>query len=153
MNNQPIKDDDMPPEIDFSKGVRGLHHVPPDARVGRKEQPTGLQAYWNQLLDILEARLECLRPKAPQLRIHRLNPRKLTVERKPTDRLLEVVLDDLQGQIKVTFYNSGHRHKEMQARFVVDPRLGFTLEGQTAEQAAGDILEPIVDALLGKVSP
>ena len=33
MNNQPSKDDDMPPEIDFSKGVRGLHHVPPDAKV------------------------------------------------------------------------------------------------------------------------
>ena len=33
MNNQPIKDDDMPSEIDFSKGVRGLHHVPPDAKI------------------------------------------------------------------------------------------------------------------------
>ena len=33
MNNQPIEDDDMPAEIDFSKGVRGLHHVPPDAKV------------------------------------------------------------------------------------------------------------------------
>ncbi len=26
-------DDDMPDEIDFSKGVRGLHHVPPGAKV------------------------------------------------------------------------------------------------------------------------
>lgn len=30
MNNQPIEDDDMPAEIDFSQGVRGLHHVPTD---------------------------------------------------------------------------------------------------------------------------
>ena len=33
MNNQPIENDDMPAEIDFSKGVRGLHHIPPGARV------------------------------------------------------------------------------------------------------------------------
>ena len=33
MNNQPLDDDGMPPEIDFSKGVRGCHHVPPEARV------------------------------------------------------------------------------------------------------------------------
>ena len=33
MNNQPIEDDDMPAEIDFTKGVRGLHRVPPDARI------------------------------------------------------------------------------------------------------------------------
>ena len=25
-------DDDMPAEIDFSKAVRGLHHIPPDAK-------------------------------------------------------------------------------------------------------------------------
>ena len=25
--------DDMPAEIDFTKGVRGLHHIPPDAKV------------------------------------------------------------------------------------------------------------------------
>lgn len=23
----------MPPEVDFSKGVRGLHHIPPEAAV------------------------------------------------------------------------------------------------------------------------
>jgi hypothetical protein len=28
-----MEDDDMPVEIDFSKGVRGLHHIPPDAKV------------------------------------------------------------------------------------------------------------------------
>jgi hypothetical protein len=28
-----MHDDDMPAEIDFSKGVRGLHHIQPDARV------------------------------------------------------------------------------------------------------------------------
>jgi hypothetical protein len=33
MNNRPIGDNDMPAEIDFSKGVRGLHHVPAGARV------------------------------------------------------------------------------------------------------------------------
>jgi hypothetical protein len=33
MNNRPIDDDDMPPEIDFTKGVRGLHHIPPGAKV------------------------------------------------------------------------------------------------------------------------
>ena len=33
MSNQPIEDRDMPPEIDFSKGVRGLHHIPPGAKV------------------------------------------------------------------------------------------------------------------------
>jgi hypothetical protein len=33
MSNEPIEDDDMPPDVDFSKGVRGLHHVPSDARV------------------------------------------------------------------------------------------------------------------------
>jgi hypothetical protein len=29
----PIEDEKMPAEIDFSKGVRGLHHIPADARV------------------------------------------------------------------------------------------------------------------------
>lgn len=33
MNNEPIEDDDMPAEIDFSRGVRGLHHIPPGAKV------------------------------------------------------------------------------------------------------------------------
>ena len=33
MTNQPLEDDGMPPEIDFSKGVRGLHHVPSEAKV------------------------------------------------------------------------------------------------------------------------
>ena len=33
MNNRPIDDNDMPAEIDFSKGVRGLHHIPAGARV------------------------------------------------------------------------------------------------------------------------
>jgi len=33
MSNQPIEDNDMPAEIDFSKGVRGLHHIPPGAKV------------------------------------------------------------------------------------------------------------------------
>ena len=31
MNNQPA-DDAMPAEIDFSKGVRGLHHIPPEGK-------------------------------------------------------------------------------------------------------------------------
>ena len=33
MNNQPCEDNDVPAEIDFSKAVRGLHHIPPGARV------------------------------------------------------------------------------------------------------------------------
>jgi hypothetical protein len=28
-----IEDDGMPSEIDFSKGVRGLNHIPPGAKV------------------------------------------------------------------------------------------------------------------------
>jgi len=28
-----MEDDDIPAEIDFSKCVRGLHHIPPDAKV------------------------------------------------------------------------------------------------------------------------
>ena len=33
MNKQSIDDDNSPAEVDFSKGVRGLHHIPSDARV------------------------------------------------------------------------------------------------------------------------
>ena len=33
MTNQPVEEDGMPSEIDFSRGSRGLHHVPADARV------------------------------------------------------------------------------------------------------------------------
>ena len=33
MNHQPNEDNDMPAEIDFSKGVRGLHHIPTGAKV------------------------------------------------------------------------------------------------------------------------
>ncbi|MBK5292150.1 MAG: hypothetical protein JJE04_10790 [Acidobacteriia bacterium] len=33
MNNQLSEANDMPAEIDFSKGVRGLHHIPPGAKV------------------------------------------------------------------------------------------------------------------------
>ena len=33
MSNQPIEDDGLPAEADFSKGVRGLHHIPPEAKV------------------------------------------------------------------------------------------------------------------------
>jgi hypothetical protein len=33
MNNRPMNDNDMPAEIDFSKGVRGRHHIPPGAKV------------------------------------------------------------------------------------------------------------------------
>jgi hypothetical protein len=29
----PIQDDNMPTEVDFSKAVRGLHHIPSDAQV------------------------------------------------------------------------------------------------------------------------
>ena len=33
MSNEPIEDNDMPAEIDFSQGVHGLHHIPSDAKV------------------------------------------------------------------------------------------------------------------------
>jgi hypothetical protein len=33
MSDQPIDDYDMPSEIDFSQGVRGLHHIPAGAKV------------------------------------------------------------------------------------------------------------------------
>jgi len=33
MSNQPIESNDMPGEIDFSKAVRGLHHIPPGTKV------------------------------------------------------------------------------------------------------------------------
>ena len=33
MSERPIDNDPMPDEIDFHKGVRGLHHIPPDAKV------------------------------------------------------------------------------------------------------------------------
>jgi hypothetical protein len=34
MNNLPVRNgDEMPAEIDFTKGVRGLHHIPSDAKV------------------------------------------------------------------------------------------------------------------------
>lgn len=33
MSNEPIEDDDMPSDVDFSNGSRGLHHIPSDARV------------------------------------------------------------------------------------------------------------------------
>lgn len=32
MKDTPMPDD-MPTEVDFSKGVRGLHHIPPKAKV------------------------------------------------------------------------------------------------------------------------
>ena len=32
-NNQPIEDSDIPAEIDFSKGVRGFHHIPAGATI------------------------------------------------------------------------------------------------------------------------
>jgi hypothetical protein len=33
MSDRPIDDVDMPAEIDFSKGIRGLHHIQPGAKV------------------------------------------------------------------------------------------------------------------------
>jgi hypothetical protein len=33
MSNQPSENNDMPAEIDFSKGIRGLHHIPSGAKV------------------------------------------------------------------------------------------------------------------------
>ena len=33
MNNQPLENDGMPVEIDFTNAVRGTHHVPSGAKV------------------------------------------------------------------------------------------------------------------------
>jgi len=33
MSETTLNDDQMPEEIDFRKGVRGLHNIPPDAKV------------------------------------------------------------------------------------------------------------------------
>ena len=33
MSDQPIEDNDMPAEINFRKGVRGLHYIPPASTV------------------------------------------------------------------------------------------------------------------------
>jgi hypothetical protein len=33
MKDLTMHDDEMPPEIDFSKGVRGIHHISTDSRV------------------------------------------------------------------------------------------------------------------------
>ena len=33
MSNPPTENDDMPDEIDFSRGVRGLHYIPPGTKV------------------------------------------------------------------------------------------------------------------------
>jgi hypothetical protein len=33
MSERPIDEDEMPAEVDFSKGVRGLHHIPAGAKV------------------------------------------------------------------------------------------------------------------------
>jgi hypothetical protein len=33
MKDKPTQDDGMPAEVDFSKGVRGLHHIPANAKV------------------------------------------------------------------------------------------------------------------------
>ena len=35
MNDRPIDDDEMPAEIDFSKAVRGLHHIPAGTSLAR----------------------------------------------------------------------------------------------------------------------
>jgi len=33
MSERPTDDDEMPPEIDFSQGLRGHHHIPASAKV------------------------------------------------------------------------------------------------------------------------
>ncbi len=33
MSDRSLNDDEMPAEVDFSRGVRGLHHIPADAVV------------------------------------------------------------------------------------------------------------------------
>jgi len=33
MSDRTLKGDELPAEVDFSKGARGLHHIPTDAKV------------------------------------------------------------------------------------------------------------------------
>jgi hypothetical protein len=33
MSNQPVDEDHLPVEVDFSKGTRGLHHIPQSAKI------------------------------------------------------------------------------------------------------------------------
>ena len=33
MNDRPVEDDEMPAEVDFSNGVRGLHYIPSSEKV------------------------------------------------------------------------------------------------------------------------
>jgi predicted DNA-binding ribbon-helix-helix protein len=54
MNNQELDENDMPPEIDFSKGTRGLHHIPTDATV---LMPVSIEkAVWKYFSDKAEQR-------------------------------------------------------------------------------------------------
>ena len=47
MSNQPIEDNAMPAELDFSKGVRGLHHIPPGAKVLMAAIEKSVRAYFS----------------------------------------------------------------------------------------------------------
>lgn len=48
------EDTDMPAEIDFSKGVRGLHHIPPGSRIF---MPTAIeQSVWTYFANKAEQR-------------------------------------------------------------------------------------------------
>lgn len=55
MNNRvSTNDEDMPAEIDFSKGTRGLHHIPPGAKV---LMPVSIESsVWEYLLGKAEQR-------------------------------------------------------------------------------------------------
>jgi hypothetical protein len=65
MSDRPIDDDKMPAEIDFSKGVRGLHHIPDGARVF-------LPASMDILKMLTEFRAERLRIEEAILALERL---------------------------------------------------------------------------------
>ncbi|MCC6590929.1 MAG: hypothetical protein IT168_29840 [Bryobacterales bacterium] len=52
--NSELFDDDIPTEIDFSGGVRGLHHIPPEARV---LMPTSIErSVWEYFSEKAEQR-------------------------------------------------------------------------------------------------
>jgi hypothetical protein len=71
MSDRPNDDNEMPDEIDFNKGVRGLHHIPADSKVflpasiersvweyySRKAEQKGIKLS-DLLTDVLERDIE-----------------------------------------------------------------------------------------------
>ncbi len=64
MKKQPIADHDMRAEVDFSKGVRGLHHIPRDAKV---LMPTSIErSVWEYFASKAKKRASTCRISSPK---------------------------------------------------------------------------------------